>query len=72
MLASPLQRAEAQVARLSSVGWKPIRNDIGVAVMAQVVAELSRLPEDGNALEIDGVEPALASALDRLSGALER
>lgn len=66
-LARSLERAEAQIARLSSADWELSRNDIGVVVMAQVAAELSRLPEDGgHDLEIDQIEGSLVSAIDRL------
>ncbi len=43
-LAPALERAEAQIARLRASGWKLSRNDIGVMVMAQAVAEISRQP----------------------------
>ncbi len=39
-----LGRAEAQVKRLRDAGWKLSRNDIGVVVMSQVVAEITRRP----------------------------
>ncbi len=41
-LTQAFDRAEAQVARLRASGWKLSRNDIGVVVMAQIVAEISR------------------------------
>ena len=43
-LTQALERAESQIARLLSVGWKLSRNDIGVVVMSQVTAEISRHP----------------------------
>ena len=40
-----LKRAESQIARLKNDGWELSRNDIGVVVMAQAVAEISRQPQ---------------------------
>jgi putative DNA methylase len=39
------KRAESQIARLRKDGWELSRNDIGVVVMAQTVAEISLQPE---------------------------
>ena len=39
------KRAESQIARLRRDGWQLSRNDVGVVVMAQAVAEISRQPE---------------------------
>ena len=44
-LTPAFERAEAQIDRLRTSGWKLSRNDIGVVVMAQVVAAISRQPE---------------------------
>ena len=41
-LAQGFARAEAQVGRLRTAGWNLSRNDIGVIIMAQVVAQISR------------------------------
>ena len=43
-LSLALGRAEAQVDRLRAAGWTLSRNDVGVVVMSQVAAEISRQP----------------------------
>ena len=64
-----LERAEVPIARLSSAGWELSRNNIGVVVLAQVAAELSRLLEDGgDDLDIDQIEGSLVSAIAKLHG----
>ena len=66
-LAPPLQRAEAQIDRLRTTGWKLSRNDIAVVVMAQVVAETSR-HVDNRASEsiLEKIEGPIFEAIDRL------
>ena len=41
-IATSVGRAEAQIARLRTGGWKLSRNDVGIVIMAQVAAEISR------------------------------
>lgn len=67
MLNAALARAEAQIARLRTSGWKLSRNDIGVVVMAQVVAQVSR-GNDRQAPErvFEEIEGAIAGAIDQL------
>ena len=69
-LATAVERAEAQIARLRKGGWKLSRNDIGVVVMAQVVAEIS-MQSTKYATEklFKEIENALAQAIDRLHNA---
>ena len=43
-LSIALGRAEAQIERLRDAGWELSRNDIGVVVMSQVAAAVSRKP----------------------------
>ena len=43
-LSLALRRAEAQIERLRDAGWELSRNDIGVVVMSQVAAAVSRQP----------------------------
>ena len=66
-LAPALERAESQVDRLRTSGWKLSRNDIGVVVMAQIVAEISRQPEK-HATEQVLEEPKgpISQTIDRL------
>ena len=47
-LSLALGRAEAQVDRLRAAGWTLSRNDVGVVVMAQVAAGISRQPGTHN------------------------
>ena len=66
-LAPALERAEAQIARLRTSGWELSRNDIGVVVMAQVVAEISRQPEEHATEQLfEKIEIPIAQAIDRL------
>ena len=66
-LAPAVDRAKVQIARLSRVGWQLSRNDIAVIVMAQVVADISRQPEDcGRELLFDEVEGSISEAVDEL------
>ena len=66
-LNAALARAEAQIARLRTSGWKLSRNDIGVVVMSQVVAQVSR-GKDRNATErvFEEIEGSIVKAIDRL------
>ncbi len=43
-ITSAFDRAEAQLLRLHETGWVLSRNDVGVVVMGQVMAEISRYP----------------------------
>lgn len=68
-LAPAFQRAEAQIARLRTDGWELSRNDIGVVVMAQVVAEISRqLGSSASEQKFDRVERSITQAIDRIYG----
>ena len=68
-LASAFERAEAQIARLRTSGWKLSRNDIGVMVMAQVVAEISRQPEKHTTDQIfEETQGPISQAIDQLHG----
>ena len=62
-----LERAEAQIARLRASGWKLSRNDVGVIVMGQVVAEVS-CQSVGDAAEhiYQRIEYLMTQAIDRL------
>ena len=66
-LTSGIDRAEVQIARLREYGWNLSRNDIGVMVMAQVVAAISRQPlvheADPFFAENEGL---ITQAIDRL------
>ena len=66
-LITAFERAEVQIARLATSGWKLSRNDIGVVVMAQVVAEISSRPSK-HATEIlfKELENPISQAIDRL------
>lgn len=66
-LAPAFQRAEAQIARLRTDGWELSRNDIGVVVMAQVVAEISRQSGPGASEQaFEEMEHPIAQAIDRI------
>ncbi len=68
-LALAFKRAEAQIERLRTDGWNLSRNDIGVVVMAQVVAEISRQPEKrATEQAFEEVEHTIAQAIDRIYG----
>ena len=68
-LAPVLERAEAQIDRLRTSGWKLSRNDIGVVVMAQVVAEISRHPKEHAIDQVfDETKGPILQAIDRLHG----
>ena len=67
MLSPALDRAEAQIARLRTDGWKLSRNDIGVVVMAQAVAEISRQPDKYATEQLfEEIEIPIAQAINRL------
>ena len=60
-------RAEAQVAKLRGSGWKLSRNDIGVMVMAQVVAEISRQTgKQSEGQTFEQLQNPIAQAIDRI------
>ena len=66
-LSHALERAEAQVARLRKAGWQLSRNDIGVVVMSQVVAEISRHPETHKAEQVfEETKAPVSETIDRL------
>ena len=68
-LAPAIKRADAQVARLRGEGWKLSRNDVGVVVMAQAVAEISRQPKPGATEQAFAeLEHPIAQAIDRIHG----
>jgi len=63
------KRAEAQVAKLRAQGWSLSRNDVGVVVMAQAVAEISRRLEPGSTEQaFADLEHSMAQAIDRIHG----
>lgn len=67
VISAAFDRANAQIARLQSSGWELSRNDIGVVVMAQVVAEMSRHPEvSASELQLDEAEGPISEAIDLL------
>ena len=57
------KRAEAQISRLRREGWELSQNDIGVVVMAQVVAEISRQSES---IVIEEISTSITEAIDRI------
>lgn len=66
-LASSLERAEDQIDRLRTTGWKLSRNDIGIVVMSQVVAELSRQPGNNRSDQIfEETKGPISQTIDRL------
>ena len=68
-LTQAFDRAEAQVARLRARGWKLSRNDIGVVVIAQVVAEISRQTGKQSPEQVfDQMQNLIDQAIDRIQG----
>ena len=65
-LAPAFQRADAQIQRLRAEGWNLSRNDIGVVVMAQTVAEISRQSE------VTATEPAFEATNASITEAIDR
>ena len=62
-----LELAQAQIARLRTSGWKLSRNDVGVVVMAQVVAEISRRRgEDVTEQLFDKIENSITQVIDQI------
>ena len=57
------KRAEAQISRLRREGWELSQNDIGVVVMAQAVAEISRQSEN---IVIEEVSVSITEAIDQI------
>ncbi len=68
-LATVFTRAEAQVTRLRAEGWNLSRNDVGVVVMAQAVAEISRQTGPGATEQAFAeTEHSITQAIDRIHG----
>ena len=66
-LVHALERAEPQIDRLRKVGWKLSRNDIGIVVMSQVVAEISRQPKNRRTEQVfEEIEGPISETIDRL------
>ena len=66
-LTQAFDRAEAQVTRLIANGWKLSRNDIGVAVMSQVVAEITRQGIKQSPEQMfDQIEDSIEQAIDMM------
>ena len=66
-LTSAFDRAESQVTRLRTVGWSLSRNDVGVVVMAQVAAEISRhAGKEPSEDVLAQVRSSVVQAIDRL------
>ena len=66
-LSLALGRAEAQVDRLRAADWTLSRNDIGVVVMSQVAAEISRQPRTQNIEQVfEETKGPVSQAIDRL------
>ncbi len=66
-LTSAIDRAKSQISRLRVCGWNLSRNDIGVVMMAHIVAEISRMPEDGAAQHLMGeINNLVSQIIDRL------
>ena len=62
-----IQTSGSQVARLRAEGWNLSRNDVGVVVMAQAVAEISRQPQPGATEQAFAeTEHSIAQAIDRI------
>lgn len=60
-------KAENQISRLQSCGWKLSRNDIAIVVMAQAVREISGQSSKNNAdHHSKEAEDAIAQAIDRI------
>ena len=60
-------RAEAQIDKLRDADWKLSRNDIGVVVMSQVVAEISRQPGTHNIEQVfEETKDPVSQTIDRL------
>ena len=66
-LSQAFDRAESQVARLRTAGWNLSRNDIGVIVMAQVVAQISRRTGTQSTEQLFAqMQTPIAQTIDRL------
>ena len=62
-----LDRAQSQISRLRKTGWKLSQNDIGAVLMAQIVAEITRMPgKQANGRILEEAKSLVASAIDRL------
>ena len=65
--ASAFSRAEEQIARLQSSGWRLSRNDIGIVVMAQAVREISGQPVEYSIEHLFGeTEDVIAQSIEQL------
>ena len=62
-LPGAFERAESQISRLRGEGWDLSQNDIGVVVMAQAVAEISR---QSKMTVIEGIKASITEAIDRI------
>ena len=62
-LSMAFTRAEAQIARLRGDGWQLSQNDVGVVVMAQVVAAISRQSEK---MVVEEIGSSVTEAIDRI------
>ena len=66
-LSPAFQRAEFQTQRLRTEGWNLSRNDVGVIVMAQTVAEISRqLDETAIERAFEEINTPITEAIDRI------
>ena len=66
-LGAALEKAEAQVRRLRNSAWDLSLNDVGVIVMAQVIAEISRQSTDGVAEGLfQAIEDPVRQAIARM------
>ena len=66
-LSRAFDRAESQVARLRTAGWNLSRNDIGVMIMAQLVAQISRQTGTQSMEQVfTEAQVPIAQAIDRL------
>ena len=65
--APAIKRAEAQITRLQADGWELSRNDIGVVVMAQSVAEISRQSDEKRSEQaFEEIEYLITEAIDQI------
>ena len=66
-LSLAIGRAEAQIDRLRAAGWTLSRNDVGVVVMSQVAAEISRQPGNRNIENVfEETKARVSQTIDRL------
>ena len=68
-LAPAFKLAEAQIERLRADGWILSRNDVGVVVMAQVIAEISRQQDKyTNQQLLEELDGPISQTIDRIHG----